>query len=201
LLRCSSVFSRGEQPPRAPISLFITLVFTRLLAGVDLRRHWATPLRSAPSGAPRQRCAHSRVRNVALNAPESFPKSLEPCRGRSPRLRRDLAARSSGAAALKTGRPNHAGRWISDIQPRSGGQELIRTDLTSTVRCKSIRPDPLPSPALCAGPGPLDLPPVAGTPSPPVSARRASARARLRNLISAVDLRSNGSAGPIPIHM
>ena len=35
----------------------------------------------------RQRDAHGQVRETALNAPELFPKPLEPCRGQSPRLR------------------------------------------------------------------------------------------------------------------
>jgi hypothetical protein len=50
LPRCSSVSSRGEQPPCAPISLFTALVFARLLAGVGLLHRWATPPCSAPSG-------------------------------------------------------------------------------------------------------------------------------------------------------
>jgi hypothetical protein len=39
LLWGSSVSSRDEQPPHAPISLFIALVFAQLLAGVDSRHH------------------------------------------------------------------------------------------------------------------------------------------------------------------
>jgi hypothetical protein len=63
--RCSSVSSRGEQPPCAPVSLFTTLVFTRLLAGVGPRHRWATPPCSAPSMAP---------------APALCPQSSLPCR-------------------------------------------------------------------------------------------------------------------------
>jgi hypothetical protein len=111
-----------------------------------------------PLVPPRRRCAHGRVHHVALNAPESFPKSLEPCRGRSPHLRQDLAARSSGAAAHRTGHPDRAGRWISDVHSRSGGQDLIRSDLTSTIQCKPSRPNPLPSPALYHWPRSVRLP-------------------------------------------
>jgi hypothetical protein len=65
LLRCSSVSSRGEQTPCAHISLFIALFFARFIAGVDSHRRWATPPRSAPSGAP---------------VPALCPRSCSPCR-------------------------------------------------------------------------------------------------------------------------
>jgi hypothetical protein len=89
--------------PAPPISLFTALVFARLLDGVGPRRRWATPPCSAPSGAP---------------APVLCPRSSSPCRLErarvfsqaprtpswlSPRLWRDLAARSSDATAPKTG--------------------------------------------------------------------------------------------------
>jgi hypothetical protein len=47
----------------------------------------------------RRRDAHGRVCQTALNAPELVPKPLEPRRGRSPRLWRDLAVGPSGATA------------------------------------------------------------------------------------------------------
>jgi hypothetical protein len=138
-----------------------------------------------PLVPPRWRCAHGRVRHVALNAPESFPKSLEPCRGCSPRLQRDPAARSSGTAAPRTHHPYRAGQWISDVHPRSDCQDLIRTNLTSIVRCKPSHPDPLPLPALCPWAPPVSAcapwrwtrlvspPPssVADTIGPPISPR------------------------------
>jgi hypothetical protein len=52
LTRCSTVSSRGEQPPCTAISLFTALVFARLLAKVRPRRRWVTPLCSTPSGDP-----------------------------------------------------------------------------------------------------------------------------------------------------
>jgi hypothetical protein len=149
LLRCSSVSYRGEQPPRAPY-FFAYCPGLRAIARGSRSAAIGPPHRVLrPLVPPRRRCAHGHVRHVALNAPESFPMSLEPCRGCSPRLRRDLAARSSTAAALRTDQPDRTGRWISDVHPRSDGQDLIRIDLTSTVRYKASRPDPLPSPALC----------------------------------------------------
>jgi hypothetical protein len=124
-----------------------------------------------PPVPPHRRCAHDHVRHVTVNAPESFPKFVEPCHGRSPRLWRDLAVRSSSAAAPKTGHPDRAGQWISDVHPRSGDQDLIRTDLTSTVRSKPSRPDPLPCLALCRWARLVTLPTssVTDTTGPPVS--------------------------------
>jgi hypothetical protein len=51
-------------------------------------------------------CAHSRVRRVALNVSDPFPKPLEPRRGQPPRLRRTLAAGPSGAITSKSA-PGH----------------------------------------------------------------------------------------------
>jgi hypothetical protein len=121
LLRDSSASSRGEQPLCTPISLFIALVFARLLAGVDLCCHETIPSCSAPSGASALAlCPWS----CSLDCPkcaEFFPKYLKPCRGCSHRLQRDPAVRSSGTAAPRTRHPDHSGRWILDIHPRSGG--------------------------------------------------------------------------------
>jgi hypothetical protein len=50
----------------------------------------------------RQRDAHDRVRQTALNALKLFPKPLEPRRGQSPRLWRALAVGPSGATAFRS---------------------------------------------------------------------------------------------------
>jgi hypothetical protein len=109
LPRCSSVSSRGEQPPCDPISLITALVFARLLAGVGPHRRWATPPCFAPFGATAPALCPQSSLPCCPDVPEYFPKSLEPRRGRPPRLRRDLTTRSSGATAPKTG------RWPLDL--------------------------------------------------------------------------------------
>jgi hypothetical protein len=66
----------------------------------------------------RQRDAHDRVHQTALNAPELFPKPLEPCRGQSPHLQRAFAVGPSGATTFRSGpqqldleRPSEIGRF------------------------------------------------------------------------------------------
>jgi hypothetical protein len=56
-----------------------------------------------PLVLPRRCDTHGHVCRVALNAPEPFPKPLEPRRGRPPRLRRALAAGPSDTTALMSG--------------------------------------------------------------------------------------------------
>jgi hypothetical protein len=96
-----------------------------------------------PLVLPRRRDTHGRVRRVALNVPNPFPKPLEPRRDRPPCLRRALAAGPSGATALMSG----SGCWISSVRPRPDGLGLIRADLTSTLRSRSGRSPLSPSPA------------------------------------------------------
>jgi hypothetical protein len=94
---------------------------------------------------PRRRGAHGQVRHVALSAPKPFPKPLEPGRGHPTRLQRDFAA---GRAA-----PPHpcpiTGLWISGVRLRSGGLDLIRPDLISTVRCRFSSSARSPHPRPC----------------------------------------------------
>jgi hypothetical protein len=93
LLRDSNVSFRGEQPPRAPI--FYLLPWSSRDCSPKQIRAAVGPSRCVlrPLVPPRWRCAHGCVRQIAVNAPEPFPKYLEPWRGRSPRLRRDPAVR------------------------------------------------------------------------------------------------------------
>jgi hypothetical protein len=127
---------------------------------------------------------HPECARVLPRSPRAFPWSC-------PRLRRDLAAGTSSAAALKNGRLDLTGRWIPDVHSRSGGLGLIRTDLISAARCRSGRSDlPLTS-APTARPSLSVLSQVAGAPTPPVSACRAPTRSSV-DLISTVDLRSDG---------
>jgi hypothetical protein len=51
LLKRSRVVSRGNQPPHALNSPFPALLSMQSLAGVELRRHQATPPQTVPSGA------------------------------------------------------------------------------------------------------------------------------------------------------
>jgi hypothetical protein len=67
---------------------------------------------------PRRFCTHGRVRRVALNVSDPFPKPLEPRRGRPPHLWRALVTGPSGATAfrfgpqpLDLGRPSENGRF------------------------------------------------------------------------------------------
>jgi hypothetical protein len=139
---------------------------------------------------PRRRDAHGCVHHVALNMPNHFPKTLDPRRGCSPRLRepspRDRAAPPRSCPAT--------GCWILGVHPRFGGLDLIRADMISALRSRSGR-SPLspPTRAPAAGSG-LSAPPwFADARSPPTSAHRAPAPARSpAGLISAVDFRSNG---------
>jgi hypothetical protein len=55
-----------------------------------------------PLVLPRQHDTHGRVHQTALNAPELFPKPLEPRRGQSPRLGRALATGPSDATAFRS---------------------------------------------------------------------------------------------------
>jgi hypothetical protein len=104
-----------------------------------------------PPKLPRQRGTHGRVRHVALNALELFPKPLEPSRGRPPRLQRDLTVRPSGATAPASDQqPLDLGR-----RPRSVGLDLTRADLISALRsrsdCSPLSPSPTPLPLGPAG--------------------------------------------------
>jgi hypothetical protein len=170
LLRDSSVSSQGEQPPLAPISLFIALVFARLLAEVDSHHRGTIPPCSASSGASALAlCPQS----CSLDCPECVrvlplvPRALSwPFPSSPARSRREVERRRH---------PDHAGQWISDVHPRSSGYDLIRTNLILIVRCKSSRPDLLPSPTLC---------PRAhqSTPTPPSAGPNWSARLPLWSL-------------------
>jgi hypothetical protein len=92
-----------------------------------------------------------------------------------PRLQRDLTVGTSGATALKTGRPNLASRWIPNVHPRSGDLGLIRTNLISAARGRSDRLDLPLTRASAAGPGPSVLPQVSDAPSPTIGACHARA--------------------------
>jgi hypothetical protein len=92
----------------------------------------------------RQRDADGRVRQTALNAPELFPKPLEPRYGRSPRLRRALAAGPSSATAfrfgpqpLDLGRPSEIG-WFRFHQCGS--------DRSPPIWIRPLSPSPSPAP-------------------------------------------------------
>jgi hypothetical protein len=138
----------------------------------------------------RRRDAHGRARRVALNAPDPFPKTLEPRRDRPPRLRRALAVGPSSATALMSGpRMLDLGR-PSEIWRFRFNQS--RSDLSPPIQIQSFPTLPL-SLAPPAGSG-LSAPPwFADARGPPVSARRAPAPARSpADRISVVDFRSNG---------
>jgi hypothetical protein len=95
------------------------------------------------------------------------------------------------------------GRWISDVHPRSSDLGLIKTDRITTVWCVSHRSDPLPSPA------PLPLGPTyqpylgSLTPRAHLSALAARPRPRvhLRDLIWAIDRRSDDQFSPVPLRV
>jgi hypothetical protein len=131
---------------------------------------------------PRRRDAQDCVRRVILNAPDPFPKPLEPRRGRTPRLRRALAAGPSDATTLRS----DPGYWISGVRPRSGNLDLIIADLISALQSRSNR-SPL-SPSLVPLPlGPACLShPSSLTPRAHLAAL--AARPCSRDLILSVDL-------------
>jgi hypothetical protein len=141
-----------------------------------------------PLVLPRRRDTHGRVRCVALNVPDPFPKPLEP----SPR---DRAVPPRSCPAL--------GCWISGVRPRSDGLGLIRADLTSALRSRSDRSPLSPSPTpLPLGPT-CRLRPGSLTPRAHLSALvarpRPRPRARPRDLISAAHSGSCGPEYPIPL--
>jgi hypothetical protein len=114
----SGVHTRGEHLPTPLIRLL--LPFCPRDCSPELIRAAVSPSRrmQRPLVLPRQRDTHGRVRQTALNAPELFPKPLEPRRGQSPRLRRALAAGPSSATAFRSGpqalnlgRPSEIGRF------------------------------------------------------------------------------------------
>jgi hypothetical protein len=124
---------------------------------------------------PCQRGTHGRVRHVALNAPEPFPKPLEPRRGHPPRLWRDFAEGSGSATAPMTG------RWPLDLRRPSkiwrSGFNQSRSNLNRLIQIQSFPTLSL-TRAPAAGPGLSALPWFADTPSPLVRARRTPAPAR-----------------------
>jgi hypothetical protein len=95
-------------------------------------------------------CAHGRVRRVALNVFEPFPKPLEPRRG-CPLVSGEPSPRDRVAPSRSGPAP---GCWILGVRPRSGGLDFSRTDLIPALRSRSDRPSlspspvPLPQPAL-----------------------------------------------------
>jgi hypothetical protein len=88
------------------------------------------------------------------------------------------------------------------VHPRSDGLGLIRIDLISTVCFGSGRSGARPRLLSVAGSNrSVCLPTsVADLPGPLVSACPRP-RARLRDLFSVVDLRSDGRESPIPVHV
>jgi hypothetical protein len=156
------------------------------------------PRRVPHSQVPLRRCdAHGWVRHVAVNVPEPFPKPLKPFMV-VPVVSGEIPSR--GRAAPPHPRPI-AGRWISGVRPRSGGLDLIRTDLISTVRCRSSSSAPLPSPApLLMGPACQPCP-RSLTPRAHLSALAVRPRAQLRDLISVVRSWSCGPDYPIPLRV
>jgi hypothetical protein len=147
----------------------------------------------------RQRDAHGRVRQTALNAPKLFPKPLEPRRGQSPRLRRALTAGPSGATAFRSGpQPLDLGRR-SEIGRFSFHQ--CRSDRSPSIWIRPLSPVPLtcapaPGPGQSARPGSLmprsRLSVVSSRPHP---------RACLRDLIMSVDLGSDDRDYPVPLRV
>jgi hypothetical protein len=163
---------RCPDAPEFPLEVSNLLVPLFLLLSPWFSRDCLSEPRFAPSGALapvlcprlsppcRPKCAR-----VLPQPPRAL---LWPC----PRLRRDLAAGTSGTVALKTGCPNLAGRWIPDIHPISGGLGLIRSNLISVARCRSGRLDLPLTRAPAVGPGPSVLPQVTDAPIPVISVRR-----------------------------
>jgi hypothetical protein len=98
--------------------------------------------------------AHGRVRRVALNVSDPFPKPLEPHHGR-PLVSDEPSLRDRAAPPRSCPVPDY---WISGVRPRSDGLGLIRVDLISALRSRSDRSSLSPSPA------PLQLGP-AGQPA------------------------------------
>jgi hypothetical protein len=83
------VRTRGEHPSHAFISPSITPAPTQLLPGVSCAA--AEPFHLRSLAPPGRFYAHGRVRRVALNVSNPFPKPLDPRRGQPSRLRRTLA--------------------------------------------------------------------------------------------------------------
>jgi hypothetical protein len=112
------VRTRGEEPSHAFISPSIAPVLVQLLTGVSCAAAGPFHRGLRPLVPPCRFCAHGRVCQIDLSALELFPKPLEARRGQSPRLRRALAARTSGATVLASGRqpldlgrPSEIGRF------------------------------------------------------------------------------------------
>jgi hypothetical protein len=95
------VHTRGEHPSHAFISPSNAPAPAQLLTRDSCVAAEPFPLRSAFSGAPVPVLRHGRVRRVALNVSNPFPKPPEPRHGQPSRLRRTLAAGPSGATAPK----------------------------------------------------------------------------------------------------
>jgi hypothetical protein len=141
LTRASKTAQQVKSTLAAPIKSEIKLHSPVLLATRadfdDLR----VPRSMVP---PRRRGAHGRVLHVALNAPKPFPKPLEPHHGRPPRLRRDLATRSSGATAPVTGRRLLDLGRLSEIW-RSGFYQS-RSNMSPPMQIQQLSPLPSPAP-------------------------------------------------------
>jgi hypothetical protein len=90
---------------------------------------------------PRRGDAHGRVRHVTLNVTDPFPKPLELRQGRPPRLRRALAAGTSGAST-----PMSSLRLL-DLERRSEiwRLDLTKADLISALQSRSDRSPLFPS--------------------------------------------------------
>jgi hypothetical protein len=188
--------------PHALISPFVALFFARLLVGASPRRRRATPPRSAPCGAPVPALCPRLSSQCHPECARVLPQSLRPLSWLCPCLQRDLAVETSGAAAIRTGRPNRVGRWISDVHSRSGGLGLIRADLILVVCCRSSRSDFPLTCAPAAGPG-LSAYLRSLTPQAHLSALIARRRVHVLapGLFSAVDLRFDHREIPIPLHV
>jgi hypothetical protein len=108
---------------------------------------------------------------------------------------------TSGATSLRLGRPDHAGRWILDVHPRSSGLGLIRIDLISAAHCRSGRSGLSLTYALSLGPARQSYL-RSLTPRAHLSALVAYPRARPpADLFSAVHFRSDGQYSLVPLRM
>jgi hypothetical protein len=100
---------------------------------------------------PCQFFAHGRVRRVALNVPDPFPKPLEPRCGH-PLVSGEPSPRDRATPPRSCPPP---GRWIPGVRPRSNGLGLISVDLISALQsrsdCSSLSPSPVPLPLGPAG--------------------------------------------------
>jgi hypothetical protein len=88
-------------------------------------------------------CTHGRVRRVALNVPDPFPKPLEPRRG-CPLVSGEPSPWDRAAPPRSCPASGH---WILGVRPRSNDLGLIIADLISALRSRSDRSSHSPSPA------------------------------------------------------